>query len=265
MGNDIIRNANNESPLIEAIQIINARLDVIEGQQRKDEEEERRNSRSQLRVNRKIAIFTGLLFVTSLVSDIFLIRQTSIGQQSANAATDQIRLSREQMIATLSAEVLFTVDLGDQKVRVNAQNYGHSIATKIGGKMSIERFSLPRHLPMTTRVVYDVHLQDLDAMSASGQGNYGASREYEIPGFTTKNLEAMMRTEETVTVDGTFTYDNGFGGGKETHICLTFIGSPPMLNINGATTRYSGFIECQQLSAALKTIQNYKSQKPTSK
>src|ERR1022692_514399 len=106
----------NETPTAEAIGAINGRIDKIERQQRKDENEERSHNRSQLRVNRTIAIFTGLLFVTSTVSDIYLIRQTGIAKDSADtaakaadAAMTQATFTKRQVQSELAAYLSFNV------------------------------------------------------------------------------------------------------------------------------------------------------------
>jgi hypothetical protein len=87
MSNQEQGDSNREAELAKTVRAINGRLDIIEGQQRKDEENERRHNLSQLRVNRTIAVFTGLLFLTSAVSNVFLLYQIGIGKQSADAAT----------------------------------------------------------------------------------------------------------------------------------------------------------------------------------
>src|SRR5580704_15176634 len=58
--------------------VINTRLNEIERQQREEKAEERQYKSRQLITNRLVAIFTGLLFFTSVVSDVILIRQTAI-------------------------------------------------------------------------------------------------------------------------------------------------------------------------------------------
>lgn len=78
MSENIQSNPDSNAPPNESLRTINARIDEIERRQRKDEEDERSHNLNQLRVNTTIAIFTALLFVTSALSVVYLIRQTGI-------------------------------------------------------------------------------------------------------------------------------------------------------------------------------------------
>jgi hypothetical protein len=61
-------------------------LAKIERQQREDKAEQKRHARSQRRTNWLLTIFTGLLFVTSFVSDVLILRQINVAKLSAEAA-----------------------------------------------------------------------------------------------------------------------------------------------------------------------------------
>jgi hypothetical protein len=76
----------HKPPYIDESLVINTRLNEIQREQREEKEEQRKFQRDQLRFNKVLAWFTGLLFLTSAVSDLLLLRQTSIGKESADAA-----------------------------------------------------------------------------------------------------------------------------------------------------------------------------------
>jgi hypothetical protein len=134
-------NPERETPPTEAIVVINARLDAMERQQRQDEEEERRHNLSQLRVNKTIAIFTGLLFVTSVVSDIFLLRQSSIGRDSADAAKSAAKTASESLLLQnrpwvkirhrISSPLTFAIDAARMKLRDTLENVGPTVAVNV--------------------------------------------------------------------------------------------------------------------------------------
>jgi hypothetical protein len=69
--------SDSNTPCAESIRAVNTRIDEIERRQQKDEEDERTHNLNQLRVNKTIALFTALLFVTSALSVIYLVRQTN--------------------------------------------------------------------------------------------------------------------------------------------------------------------------------------------
>ena len=141
MSNQKAGNPERAAPPTEAIVVINARLDAIERQQRQDEEEERRHNLSQLRVNKTIAIFTGLLFVTSVVSDIFLLLQSSIGRDSAQAAksaaqtaSDGLMLQNRPWVKIkhrIISPLTFTVDVARMKLVDTLENIGPTVAVNV--------------------------------------------------------------------------------------------------------------------------------------
>jgi hypothetical protein len=178
----------------------------------------------------------------------------------AEAAKTQADDLRAQMRATMPAIVNFSIGLSNQKVEIAAENHGRFRATKVGGKITITRQTLPDQRQIGEPGSYDVVLRDLDGFPQAGQqtAQHGTNKDFEIPGFTTKDMEAVMRTEQTVTVEGTFRYDDGLGEIHESTQCVSFVWSPMMVNINGAGMAYRGFQECQQLAASLKTIQQWK-------
>jgi len=53
-------------------------LDEIERQQREERKEEGEYKRSQLRFNKWLTIFTGLLFLTSVAADILIVWQIAM-------------------------------------------------------------------------------------------------------------------------------------------------------------------------------------------
>lgn len=77
-------------PSVDESLIINTRITQLE-------KEEKEYKRRQLRTNNLMALFTGLLFLTSVVSDIILIRQTAASKQSADAATKAAQIASDTL------------------------------------------------------------------------------------------------------------------------------------------------------------------------
>ena len=141
MSNHEESNPERESPLPDAIRAINTRLDAIERQQRKDEEDERRHNLSQLRVNKTIAIFTGLLFVTSVVSDIFLLVQSNIGKDSAEAAKSAAKTASDTLMLQnrpwvkikhrIIAPLTFAAGAATMRLMDTLENVGPTVAINV--------------------------------------------------------------------------------------------------------------------------------------
>jgi len=78
--------SQSDPPYFDNSLVINTRLSEIERQQHQEAAERKEHERSQRRSNWTMVVFTALLFVTSTVSDVILIRQTNIARESADAA-----------------------------------------------------------------------------------------------------------------------------------------------------------------------------------
>ena len=87
-------------PYLDPGPIIDTRLREVERQQREDRLEQKQHSRDQLKVNKYIAGFTGLLFITSIVSNLMFQRQISIAKESADAARSAATTADESLKIT---------------------------------------------------------------------------------------------------------------------------------------------------------------------
>lgn len=86
MSNGKKQQPTNQPPYLDESLVINTRLQEIERRQNEEKAEEKEYKRRQLIFNRWMVIFTGLLFLTSGVSDFILLRQTKASRDSADAA-----------------------------------------------------------------------------------------------------------------------------------------------------------------------------------
>src|SRR5947209_7357941 len=77
---------DKKPPYFDESLVINTRLSEIERQQNEDKKEQRKYNRSQLRFNKLLTIFTGLLFATSVIPDVLIWRYVNITKESADTA-----------------------------------------------------------------------------------------------------------------------------------------------------------------------------------
>lgn len=93
---------HGKSPYIDESLVINSRLKEIERRQEEEKKEERQYKERQLRFTRWTVIFAGLLFLTSLVSDIVLIVQAKSARDSADAAQSAAHTAAETLRQVMS-------------------------------------------------------------------------------------------------------------------------------------------------------------------
>ena len=78
---------DKQPPYIDEGLLINTRLSEIERQQAEEKKYQREYNSKQLRFNSRLVLFTALLFVTSVVSDLLMLRYVILTKQSADAAS----------------------------------------------------------------------------------------------------------------------------------------------------------------------------------
>ena len=248
-------------PSVDEATIIHRRIEELDCKIQEQRKEDKDYKDRQLRFNKWLTIATIGLLITSVIG-------TGIAIYQSETAKTQADDFHAQMEATMPAIVNFFIGMSNHKVAISAENHGRFRAKKVGGKITITRQTLPDYRQIGQAISYDVVLRDLDGFPQGRQqtADNSFTKDFEIPGFTTKDMAAIMRMEQTLTVQATFSYDDGLGEIHESRQCVSFLWSPMMTNINGAGMAYRGFQECQQFAASLKTVEEWRKQqaKPSS-
>lgn len=99
---------DKQPPYIDPSLVIDTRLREVERQQAEDKKYQREYNTRQLRFNKWLVIFTGLLFATSVVSDIFLFRYVELTKNSADAAKSAADTAREALTSGQRAFIAFS-------------------------------------------------------------------------------------------------------------------------------------------------------------
>src|SRR5580658_6781950 len=80
-------NPKQQPPYIDPALVIDTRLRQIEREQTEEKKQQQEYNRKQLRFNGLLVLFTALLFLTSIGSDLLMLRYVNLTKQSADAAT----------------------------------------------------------------------------------------------------------------------------------------------------------------------------------
>src|SRR5580698_9361176 len=75
-----------QPPYFDRALIIDTRLSEIERQRREERVEQQRHAHSQRFTNWLLTVFTGLLFIASIASNVLILRQLRIAEKSTDAA-----------------------------------------------------------------------------------------------------------------------------------------------------------------------------------
>ena len=111
MGDNIEHDGERQPPPTDSV-LIDARLREVERQEKEDKKQQQEYNRKQLRFNSRLVWFTGLLVVTSAVSDLLMLRQASIAKLSADAANTAAQAASDTLsnIKTSGAETKNQID-----------------------------------------------------------------------------------------------------------------------------------------------------------
>src|SRR5207237_7729029 len=93
-------NREQKPPYLDPALIIDTRLADIERQNREDKAEAKKHNRGQRATNWLLTLFTGLLFITSIASNILLWRQTALTKDSADAAKSAAKTASDTLDET---------------------------------------------------------------------------------------------------------------------------------------------------------------------
>ena len=185
MRDDVEHHSETKPPYIDEGLVINTRLSEVERQQREDKEADKKHNRSQLITNQLLAVFTGFLFVTSVISDTILFRQTKATKESADAA----KSAAETADKTLGLMKSSSQETTDQIERLIKQQQRTAGAMETNVRQSIAVMQLDERPYMAVKTVELTH----------GTANQGliASVTFENVGKSLANIKRIYRVAES--------------------------------------------------------------------
>jgi hypothetical protein len=174
----------------------------------------------------------------------------------ALAAKDQADLMRKQLVGTMSAvlaiqdpqittDPITTRDI----VILRLSNGGHVIApeAQINFKLNITSF------PEKTTV----YQSNSYTIVAPQVGPGGWSSQYPLPNFSAQDHQFSTQ-KRTVTVEGTFGFDNGFGDKFEQDFCFSYVGKYNTKNEDGGSTSGGGgFFPCGRFKEVVDYVSKW--------
>jgi hypothetical protein len=176
-------------------------------------------------------------------------KQTPEINKAAEASDKQAQLLARQMESTLAVFINLDLGLNEEGLSVSIQNFGHSIAHGGKGQITVTRMLLPSQKAMGS-ATYDIMPPDLMSIDRPHLNEW--AHLYVIPGFTPYSIENVARTEESVTVSGSFSYENGFGHKMTMPICSSYI-SYRIRNSVGGAPGVQNFVPCKEFDGVLRT------------
>jgi len=183
-------------------------------------------------------------------------------RDAAKAAQDEAVLAWRQLEGTMAAEVHLSTEIVQSpccELQVAADNAGHRTAEDVTIHLVVtfqrlpskETIGNPYHLSIGPRPLRPA-MEEPDPIS----------KQYSFPNLTQEFIEAATALRETVRVEGSWTYDNGFGRIISQPRCGSFLIGPWR---SGDATRntppypYSaGFWDCSVFDGQMREVRRTK-------
>ena len=161
----------------------------------------------------------------------------------------QRNLTRQQVVGTQAAEMgyQFTMYGPDNTLSVSFDHRGVVAAKDVRLVFRAVRKRIPSladiDAPINKTIYEPVYSKDSYLHS---------QHDFSLPGLTRAEFEAMKRTEQTVKVEGEFSYDNGFGDVRHYPVCLyRLIGIQNVTEDKGGA---NGFFPCEDFKVRMDNV-----------
>ena len=187
-------------------------------------------------------------------------RSTKAAEDGAKAAQDGAELNKRIVVGTDAAII---EDLpryepqpnGPPVFSLNIRNEGKSISPHVTGILTVSRNTLPALKTIEPRP-FTIDMVQLANDGGPNRFNNGKSQTFQVPGF---NLDAVLKLQETVKIEGTYHYDDGFGRMVPKYACYQLVA---ILNSQACAYQGAQFMTCgeapYQASSFAYTARNCK-------
>jgi uncharacterized protein (UPF0333 family) len=175
-------------------------------------------------------------------------RAANAASKSAKASEDTAKLTKHEVVGTDAAILEGYVRYSPSQdtppglpvFSIDIANTGKSMATQVKGTITVSRKTLPGLKTISSHTV-SIDIPQIVNDSGPNRPSMGIGKAFQVPGF---NLDAVMKLRETVRVEGTYTYDNGFGDIIKKSLCYQL-----KANLNAQACAYQGafFIGCDDI------------------
>lgn len=159
----------------------------------------------------------------------------------------QWQTTRQSLVGIQAATVTLGFNFyGDNMLWVEFDQHGIAAAKYVRFVFHAVRKTLPNLANIGSPVSHTAYEPVLSDKTNRGPQTFG------LPGLTSTAMEAMRRTEQTVMVTGTFSYNNGFEDVRPEKICFMWLAYSYQPK-GEAVARSAGFVPCASFSAAYQS------------
>jgi hypothetical protein len=169
----------------------------------------------------------------------------------AIVANWQTRLLRQQLIGTQAAVLGFISDLGENGLELSIQNRGGVSAQGVILDLTIYERDLPGGADISKS---RYRFGPLTLASAPTVGRAPFQQLIILPNWTRSAWQDFLNVKRTVRIEGSLTYENGFGSSLKEDICRSYLGFS-LTNAANQQVVFPQFVPCAGFEEAANSAQ----------
>jgi len=210
-------------------------------------EQQKENSRKAIKFWAEVAGIVVLIVYTGFTIGIYFANQKAAeaSQKALTEVQTQTTLMRQQLVGTQAAVVSIIDYPGIEQndiLDLGIRNDGHVIAHKIDVKVMVSKEGLSHYAASAS---WECGFQ-LPILAPSVSYNHQCT----LKGLSNESWRLIKRMEETIAIDGTITYDNGFEIVRES-FCRRYV---PQIKTKYGMEGSNNFLTCDQFRAVIEHL-----------
>jgi hypothetical protein len=161
---------------------------------------------------------------------------------------EQRLLTRQQVVGTQAAEVHYSLTMysPDYALSVSFDPRGAVAARDVRLKFRAVRQRIPELTDIEEPIEKEIY------EPVFSKDSIYQPHDFSLPGLTPGEFEAIKRTEQTVKVEGDFSFDNGFGDIRKERVCQYWLIG--IQNVTESEGGANGFFPCDGFKIRMNNV-----------
>jgi hypothetical protein len=210
------------------------------------------------------AIYAGIAAVTLIVFLVQLgvMNRTYCQIQSQTTLMRQETIGNQGAVLVFDPSIAFEAGLGSGTISFAVRAVAGRVAARnVTVDLTVQRLALPSKKPIGKPIQCNVSVPQIVGTDPLIMLLSGQARACDLPGFDQKVVDEIMFTRQSVSISGSFGYENGFGEVFHQNLCRTYLAYKfsgfitPGRSISGQD---SSFHDCSDFDRALNRAEAYK-------
>lgn len=243
-----VRHSSQEHPP-SPTPVLRAELQVPERIERNNQGNNDREHRTQI----WLTVGTWLAFIAAAVYAAIAYKQKVTMDATFNEVAKQTTIQRQHAVGTEAAMVELSIAPSNTGISIGPVNRRIIAARDVTLKFKAQRLTLPDLRPIE-QPIEDELVQK--TVPNTDHGGAFLGKEFSLPGYTSATFGQLQAMRETIKVEGTFSFNDGFDNVTSSPICVYWLTYQRSQTIAG----FNQFVDCKGFEITLGNILKEKKQ-----